>query len=113
MNDLENDGNEKELLDGLMEETPRKGGLLQLDDLENGQLICVHSIKGSNDAAPIMGQAMTVNAICFPFFIATIYGSGEVLTLDVRFLNLMKCNKEFAEAQKQRNVQVVKRGPQS
>lgn len=111
MNDLENDGNERELLDQLMEETPRKGGLLQYDDLETDQLICVHSIKGSNDAAPIMGQAMIVNAVCFPFFIGTIYASGEVLTLDVRFLKLMKCSKEFADAQK-KAVMRPKRGPQ-
>jgi len=112
MNDLENDGNEKDLLDELMEETPTKGALLQFDDLEAGQLICVHSIKGSNDAAPIMGQAMTVNAVCFPFFVASLYANGEVLTLDVRFLNLMKCNKEFAEAQK-KAAMAHKRGPQA
>jgi hypothetical protein len=110
MNDLENDGNEKDLLDGLMEETPRKGGLLQNDDLEVGQLICVHSIKGTNDAAPIMGQALTVNAICFPFFIATVYATGDSLTLDVRFLHFMKCSKEFADAQKSA---APRRGPQA
>lgn len=110
MNDLENDGNEKDLLDELMDETPRKGALIQEDDLETGMLLCVHSIKGSNDAAPIMGQAMTVNAVCLPFFMATVYGINEMLTLDVRFLRLMKCNQEFADAQKKA---VTRRGPQA
>ena len=110
MNDLENDGNEKDLLDELMDETPRKGALIQEDDLEAGMLLCVHSIKGMNDAAPIMGQAMTVNAICLPFFMATIYGSGEMLTLDVRFLRLMKVTQEFADIQKK---VARRRGPQT
>jgi hypothetical protein len=112
MNELENgDSGEKDLMDQLMDETPRKGGLVQYDDLENGQLICVHSIKGSNDAATIMGQAIMVNAVCFPFFTATIYGSGEPLILDVRFLNLMKVTQEFADSQK-RVALKPKRGPQ-
>jgi hypothetical protein len=110
MNELENDGNEKDLMEQLMDETPRKGALVQYDDLENGQLICVHSIKGSNDAAPIMGQAMTVNAVCFPFFMATLYSNDEPLTLDARFLNLMKVTKEFADVQKKASR--PKRGPQ-
>lgn len=109
MNELENDGNE--LMDELMDETPRKGTFVHEDDLEVGQLLCVHSIKGCNDAAPIMGQSLVVTSVCLPYFTATLYTNPqELLTLDVRFLRMMKVTKEFAEAQKK----VQKRsGPQN
>jgi hypothetical protein len=98
MQDLENEG-EKELMDEL--ESPRKGGIfLMEDDLEAGQLICVHSIKCTNDAAPIMGQSLTITSVCLPYFTATIYADpNELLTLDVRYLRLMKVTEDFAKAQ--------------
>lgn len=107
MQDLENEG-EKELMDEL--ESPRKGGIfLMEDDLEVGQLICVHSVKFTNDAAPIMGQSLTITSVCLPYFTATIYADpDELLTLDVRYLRLMKVTEDFAKAQKRIKS---KRGP--
>lgn len=104
MNELEND-----LVDELMDETPRKGMFIHEDDLTVGQLLCVHSIKGSNDAAPIMGQAMKVTAVCLPYFLAKLVTNNELLTLDVRWLRMMVVTPEFAAAQKN---SPPKRGPQ-
>jgi len=106
---VENDGS-KDLLDALMDETSRKGMIVQEDDLVVGQLLCVHSIKGTDDAAPIMGQSMIVTAICLPYFTAKLLASNELLTLDVRFLRMMAVTAEFAKSQKQ---DLPKRGPQA
>jgi hypothetical protein len=106
MQDLEDDGQVNEL----MESVPRSGTLLMEDDLEAGQLICVHSIKGTTDAAPIMGQSLTITSVCLPYFTAILYADpDELLTLDVRYLRLMKVTEEFAKAQKRMKP---KRGPQ-
>lgn len=88
--------------DAVLESELKHGGMLiREDDLEKNQLHCVHSIKGTTDAAPIMGQAFLVTAICLPYFVAKLCcNPQEVLTLDCRYLNLMQVTQDFAEAQK-------------
>lgn len=87
--------------DAVREADLKHGGLVREDDLEKNQLLCVHSIKGTTEAAPIMGQALLVTAICLPFFTAKLVSNPqEVLTLDCRSVNLMRVTRDFAEAQK-------------
>jgi hypothetical protein len=81
---------------------PYKGGvILPEDDLSVGDYICVYSIKRFDEPEPIMGQSMLVKAICLPFIAAELQSDPNkpVLTLDVRYLNLMKVTKEYVDAQ--------------
>lgn len=81
------------------EQPTHKGVLIYEDDLAEGQLLAVHSIKGTNDAAPIMGQAFKVVAVCLPYLVCSLCRGNEPLTVDVRYLNLMKVSEQFAAAQ--------------
>jgi len=81
----------------------RKGGVVMAeDDLEVGQYICVYNLKRCPDEPEsIMGQSLQIKAICLPYIAAELQSdpSKPVLTLDVRYLNLMKVTKEYVEAQ--------------
>jgi hypothetical protein len=90
--------------DGEEEIPARKGGvILAEDDLEVGQYVCVYNLKKTDEGAPIMGQSLHIKAICLPYFVGQLLSdpSEPVLTLDCRFLNLMKVSKEFVDAQKE------------
>ncbi|MBY0522800.1 MAG: hypothetical protein K2R98_05360 [Gemmataceae bacterium] len=76
--------------------------LLAEDDLEVGQHICVYGLKRSpHEGAPIMGQALEVKAICLPYFVGQLLSdpAKPTLTLDCRFLRLMRVTQEFVAAQ--------------
>jgi len=96
-------GQEQEDYDDAMEETPRKrvGVMLAEDDLEVGQYVCVYNLKKTEDGAPIMGQSLHIQAICLPYFVGKLLSdpSEPVLTLDCRYLNLMRVTEEFVKAQ--------------
>ena len=80
----------------------RRGVLLAEDDLEVGQHVCVYGLKRAlNESAPILGQALEVKAICLPYFVGQLLSdaSRPTLTLDCRFLRLMRVTKEFVAAQ--------------
>lgn len=94
----------------VVEKEERIGLIVREDDLEVGQLLCVHSIKGEAGATSIMGQPLKVKAICLPFLVAEFLLNNEPLTLDVRYLKFMRITEEFAAAQKAR---VQKKGPQA
>lgn len=84
-------------------ESKRGGCILQADDLDVGMNVCVYSLKQKpDDGAAIMGQSLQIQAICLPYFVGQLLSdpSEPILTLDVRFLNLMKVSDEFVEAQK-------------
>jgi hypothetical protein len=86
------------------------GCILQPDDLDVGMNVCVYSLKKSpEEGAAILGQSLKIQAICFPYFVGQLLSdpSEPVLTLDVRFLNLMKVSDEFVKAQ-QAGVQSAK-----
>jgi hypothetical protein len=89
------------------DDTPTRttiGVRLAEDDLEVGQYVCVYNLKKDpNEGAPIMGQSLHIKAICLPYFVGQLLSdpSEPVLTLDVRYLNLMRVTKEFVEAQQQ------------
>lgn len=74
---------------------------LAADDLSVGDYVCVLHIKGHPEGGPIMGQALQVKAICVPYFVAQLLSdpSEPTLTLDFRYLNLMRVTKEFVDAQ--------------
>lgn len=85
------------------EEPPKLTGVkLPEDDLNVGDFVCVYNLKRTDDGAPIMGQSLEVKAVCLPYFVGKLLSdpAEPVLTLDCRFLNLMKVTKEFVEAQK-------------
>lgn len=85
------------------EKEHRRGGLiLAEDDLEVGQYVCVYNIKRApEEGAAILGQSLKVQAICLPYFVGQMLSdpSEPVLTLDCRFLSLMKVSDEFVKAQ--------------
>ncbi len=88
------------------EETPRRksvGVMLAEDDMEVGQYVCVYNLKKTEDGAPIMGQSLHIQAICLPYFVGKLLSdpSEPVLTLDCRYLNLMRVTEEFVKAQQE------------
>ena len=81
---------------------PRIGGtILADDDLEIGQLLCVHSMKGNNEPVPVLGQSVMVKAICFPFFVVQMLSDPRlpIFTFDVRMMNMMRVSQEYVKAQ--------------
>jgi hypothetical protein len=78
------------------------GGRIAEDDLSVGDFVCVYNLKKTEDGAPIMGQSLHIKAICLPYFVGQLLSdpSEPVLTLDCRYLNLMRVTPEFVEAQK-------------
>jgi len=85
------------------EKEQKRGGLLLAeDDLEVGQYVCVYNLKRTpEEGATILGQSLKVQAICLPYFVGQLLSdpSEPVLTLDCRFLSLMKVSEEFVNAQ--------------
>jgi hypothetical protein len=81
----------------------RVGVMLAEDDLEVGQYVCVYNLKKTEDGAPIMGQSLHITAICLPYFVGKLLSdpSEPVLTLDCRYLNLMRVTEEFVKAQQE------------
>jgi hypothetical protein len=80
--------------------TNMSGVILAPDDLRAGETVCVHSLKQTPDhAAQILGLSFQVKAICLPFIVGQFLSDGAKLTLDCRFLNLMRVSPEFAAAQ--------------
>jgi hypothetical protein len=80
----------------------KQGMILVEDDLEVGQEVCVYGLKQyPQESAPIMGQALQVKAICLPYFVGQLLSdpTQPILTLDCRFLHLMRVTKEFVDAQ--------------
>lgn len=95
-------------------EKPRKGIVLPEDDLNVGDFVCVYSLKRRpDDGASIMGQSLEVKAINLPFFVAQLLSdpSEPVLTLDCRYLNMMRVTKEFVDAQREGAKQNAASGP--
>ena len=93
-----------DLKDGQPEKKPRTevGVRLAEDDLNVGDYVCVLSLKRTpNRGAPIMGQSMHIKAICLPYFVAKMLSDPNepTITLDCRFLNLMRVDEEFVKAQ--------------
>jgi hypothetical protein len=81
----------------------KRGMILAEDDLEVGQHVCVHSLRKNHDeGAPICGQSLQVKAICLPYVVGQLLSDpGQpILTLDCRYLHLMRVTKEFVEAQR-------------
>ena len=89
----------------------KKGLLLAPDDLEVGRFIAVHSTKRSNRPLPFFGLAAEVKAINLPFLVVRVVGSDEIVTIDVRFLNIMSVTKEFVQAQAPHRTTTMKNGP--
>lgn len=88
------------------DETPRKkigGIMLAEDDLEVGQYVCVYNLKRTDEGAPIMGQSLQIKAICLPYFVGQLLSdpSEPILTLDCRFLNMMRVTPAFVKAQQE------------
>lgn len=84
------------------EQPQQRGVAMSYDDLNVGDYYCVYNLKRQPDeCAPIMGQSFHVKAICLPYFVVQVMTdpAKPIITLDARYLNLMKVTKEFVEAQ--------------
>jgi hypothetical protein len=80
------------------------GVRLAEDDLNVGDYVCVYNLKRQPDeGAPIMGQSLQIKAVCLPYFVGQLLSDpGEpILTLDCRYLNLMRVTEEFVKAQRE------------
>ena len=74
--------------------------ILAPDDLNKEMLVTVHSIKGSDEHMPLMGQAFVVKAVERPFVVLHHYATKQVIpALDERIFQFMKVSQEFADAQ--------------
>lgn len=86
------------------EENDKVGGVIMAeDDLEVGQYVCVYNLKKMPDeGAAILGQSLQVKAICLPYFVGQLLSdpAEPVLTLDCRYLRLMRVTNEFVQAQR-------------
>ncbi len=82
-----------------MDDTPRKGLFVAQDDLTVGQHYAVVGCKCHDNPVPVGGLAFKVLAINFPFIVGKLVTNGESLTLDTRFLNLMRVTDEYVAAQ--------------
>ena len=88
-----------------MKKRKRKGLLLAPDDLTVGKYVAIHSIKGlrsvngSNESLPFFGDAAVITAINLPFVVARLVASNNIVTLDVRHINLMPVTDDFVRAQ--------------
>jgi len=83
-------------------ERKRGGLILAEDDLSVGQYVCVYNLKQApEEGAAILGQSLQIQAICLPYFVGQLLSdpSEPVLTLDCRFLSLMRVSEEFVKAQ--------------
>jgi hypothetical protein len=81
--------------------TSQKGLLVAADDLTVGRYYCVHSLKAALDEPlPVAGHSFKVVAINLPFFIGRLVSDPtQALTLDVRFLNVMRVTPDYVKAQ--------------
>ena len=87
-----------------MKKRKRKGLLLAPDDLAVGRFVAVHSLKGvivTEVAGPLalFGDAAVITAINLPFVVARFVASNNIVTLDVRHINLMPVTDDFVRAQ--------------
>ena len=80
----------------------RKGCFLQPDDLEAGQLICVHSCTDGDRVAG-EGMALKVLAVQLPFVVVKPLGNPcwQPCTFNVADYRLMRVSEEFARAQQE------------
>jgi hypothetical protein len=82
----------------------KHGVILAEDDLEVGQHYCVYNMKQKpNHPTPIMGQSFEIKAVCLPYVVAKLLAdpSEPILTLDCRFLNLMRVTPEYVQIQRE------------
>ncbi len=76
------------------------GCLVAPDDLEIGQYYAVHSLKlNPGMPVPIAGEAFCLVAIQLPFIVGQLAAQAAPLTIDTRFINIMRVSAEFAAAQ--------------
>jgi len=84
-----------------MKHKKRKGMLLYVDDLNVGDYIAVHSMKGDPNHKEILGIALKVKAVELPFVLGqpVMNSKHPPVTLDVRYMDLMRVSEEYARAQ--------------
>lgn len=97
------------------EETPKRKSLYcQPDDLEVGSFYTVLGLKRhKNRPIPIAGQAFKVTALSLPFMVVelAVPGGHPPVTLDTRYLDFMKVDRDFALAQVGSNVEPTPQHP--
>ena len=88
-----------------MRKRKRRGLLLVApDDLTVGKYVAIQSVKGvivKEVAGPLalFGDAAVITAINLPFVVARLVASNNIVTLDVRHINLMPVTDDFVRAQ--------------
>lgn len=98
------------------ESTPKKKGLVcQSDDFSVGDTYCVLGLKRSKRPIPIAGQAFKIVAINLPFIVVDLatFQPHPPVTIDTRFVNLMKVDRGFALAQIGQDQAQPDQGPQN
>lgn len=84
------------------EPKPTKKGLVcQPDDFTVGETYCVLGLKRGRRPISMAGQAFKIVAINLPFIVVDIatFQQTPPVTIDTRFVNIMKVDRAFALAQ--------------
>jgi len=77
------------------------GCLVAPDDLEIGQHYAVHSLRQNPGMPlPIAGEAFRLIAVQLPFVVGQLVAQDAPLTIDLRFINIMRVSEQFAVAQR-------------
>jgi hypothetical protein len=93
----------------------RKGLHIAPDDMNIGEYYAVVGCKEHDNPLPIAGLAFQVTAINMPFLVGKLVMDPTHLpiTLDLRFLHLMRCSDDFVKAQMPQMPQGVVMTPQA
>lgn len=88
---------------------------VECDDLTVGEYYAVVGCKAHDSPLPIAGLAFQVKAINMPFLVGKLVmdPAHAPITLDLRFLHLMRCSTEFVTAQMPQMPQGMVMTPQA
>lgn len=78
-----------------------KGLIITPDDMNVGEFYAVVGCKLHDNPVPIAGLAFQATAINMPFLVGKLVmdPNHAPITLDLRFLNLMRCTDDYVKAQ--------------
>jgi hypothetical protein len=86
-----------QMTDSQQKETISKGLIVEADDLSVGMLVTVYQHKDSDAVVPVMGMPLKVRAINLPYILTEIIGQGDILPLDIRYLEFQRITQEYAD----------------
>lgn len=77
---------------------------VECDDLNVGDYYAVVDCKVSDEPVQIAGYAFKATAINYPFIVGQLVVNQQPMTMDLRYINLMKVDEQFVNAQMPRKA---------